>query len=144
VQRTARRGRSGQASIPLENGLLLFDEGAVGALKILSLHADGLGLRFRLDRLFDAHRPLLIELGLGDSMRECGTGSNTGSEIERFRLEFRSLDQSVIEAPAVALAGRHGAAGVKKLRGTALPDDTRQDGTGTHVAAGKADAGEEE
>ena len=52
--------------------------------------------------------------------------------------------QTVPEAPGVAFLGRHHAARVEKLGGAALPDDARQHGTCSHVAAGQADAGKQE
>ena len=53
-------------------------------------------------------------------------------------------DQLVEKAPGLAFLRRHGAAGVKQFGGAALADDARQDRARPHVAAGKADAIEQE
>ena len=50
----------GQGSVSLEDGFLLCDEGVVGALEILGLHADGLSLGFRRDGVLDAHVPFHV------------------------------------------------------------------------------------
>jgi hypothetical protein len=52
--------------------------------------------------------------------------------------------QAVEEAPALALLAAHRAAGVQQLARAALADDARQHGAGAHVAAGQADAVEQE
>src|SRR5713101_111616 len=48
------------------------------------------------------------------------------------------------EPPALALLRGHEATGIEQLRRPRLPDDARQDRTGAHVAAGKADLVEQE
>ena len=53
-------------------------------------------------------------------------------------------DQPVVEAPALAFLGGHHPAGEQQFGGAALADDPRQDRAGAHVAAGEADAGEQE
>ena len=108
------------SSIPLENGLFLRDERLVGALEVAGLHADRLGLRLGLDRLVEAHRPFLVELRLGDAVREGRAGNDAPRYLHRVRLESIGLDETVVETPALALGGAHGAAGVEQFGGTSL------------------------
>src|SRR3546814_2384840 len=61
-----------------------------------------------------------------------------GGEVARgneggFRQLFRRYD-AVMETPALALVGRHDAAGEQQFRSAALPDQTRQDRACPHVA----------
>src|SRR5665647_3543089 len=53
-----QRGR--RHSVALEHRLALGDEGLVGPLVVLGLHADRLRLRLGFDRLVDAHVPFLM------------------------------------------------------------------------------------
>ena len=53
-------------------------------------------------------------------------------------------DEPIEEAPALAFLGAHRAAGEEQLGRAALADDARQDRARAHVAAGEADAREEE
>src|SRR3546814_2356346 len=55
-----------------------------------------------------------------------------------------SSDLAVMETPALALVGRHDAAGEQQFRSAALPDQTRQDRACPHVAASEANAGKQE
>src|ERR1700748_2294839 len=96
---------------PLEHRRLLGDEGAVGALEVARLHADRLGLRFRFDGLIETHRPFLIELGLDDAGRKGRAEHDAPRELEGLASKGRSLDQPIVEAPAFAFRGRHGAPG---------------------------------
>jgi tRNA(Ile2) C34 agmatinyltransferase TiaS len=57
---------------------------------------------------------------------------------------FAGLDELVEEAPALALLAAERAAGVEQLARAALADDPRQHRARAHVAAGEADAVEEE
>src|SRR5690606_13674982 len=120
-------------SIPLEYWTLFRDEGAVGALEVARLHADRLRLRFRLDRLIKAHRPFLVELRLGDAMREGRAGCQLLRQLQRFGLECVGFNEAVVVAPALAFRRAHRAAGIKQLRRTALADDAREHGAGAHV-----------
>src|SRR5689334_1622628 len=57
-------------SVPLELGLALGGEGLEGAAEILRRHADSLGLGLGFDHLVDAHRPFLVQHGLGHGVGE--------------------------------------------------------------------------
>src|SRR5574337_819355 len=48
-------------SVPLKDGFLFRDKSFVSPLVVLGLHADCLRLGFGLDRLLDAHVPLLVQ-----------------------------------------------------------------------------------
>ena len=131
-------------SIPLKHRFFLLYEGLVGPVEVGGLHADGLGLGFGFDRLVDAHRPFLIQHGLGHHMRKGWASSQTRGEAHGLLLQGVCGNQAIEEPPVLALLGRHAAAGEKKLRGPALPNHTREKRTGAHIAAGEANAGEEE
>src|SRR3954470_15257042 len=112
--------RKAPSSIPLEHRLFLGHERLVGALEVARLHADRLRLRFRLDRLVEAHRPFLVELRLGDAVREGWPRDDTRRHLERIGLERSCIDQAVVESPALAFGGTHCAAGVKQFGRAAL------------------------
>src|SRR5262245_5783092 len=57
-------------SIALEHRLLLGGESAEGAREILGRHAQRLGHRLGLDRLFDRHRPFHLQHALGHGVGE--------------------------------------------------------------------------
>ena len=63
---------------------------------------------------------------------------------DRLALQRIGRDDAVEESPALALLRRHGATGEQQLRRASLADDARQHRAGAHVAAGEADAREEE
>ena len=65
-------------------------------------------------------------------------------QVQRLGLQRLGRHEPVVEAPALALLGAHRAPGVEQFGRPALADDARQDGAGAHVAAGKADAREQE
>ncbi len=113
------------------------------AAEILALHADGLRLRFGLQRLLDAHIPLLIEHVLGHAVRERRPRHQTARQARRLRQQLIGRDQLIEEAPALALFRRHGATGKHQLGGPALTDQPRQNGARAHVTTGQADAGEQ-
>ena len=123
---------------------MLGDERAIGALKIVGLHADRLCLRLGLDGLVEAHRPFGNELRLGDAVGESRARRNPARQGQRFLLQRVGGDQPVVKAPGFAFLRRHGAAGVKQFGGAALADDARQDRTRPHVAAGEPDPVEQE
>ncbi len=73
----------------------------------------------------------------GPCVSFCANASASASSLS-------AADQSVEEAPALALFRAHGAAGEQQFRRAALPDHARQHRAGTHVAAGKSHAGKQE
>jgi hypothetical protein len=137
-----RKERSGIS--PLEDRAFLGDEGAVGALEVAGLHADGLGLGLGLDGLHQSHGPFLVELGLGHGMGEGGALGEPQREGARFLVQALRCMERVPEPPGETLLGAHGPSGVEELRRAALADDARQHGAGAHVAARKAHTCEQE
>ena len=87
----------------LEHRLLLRDEGLVGAVEVLRLHADRLRLRLGLDRLVDAHVPFLVQhaswscRGRRSGRRRARRAQSHGRRQQRLR-----RDEAVEEAPGSA------------------------------------------
>jgi hypothetical protein len=84
----------GPPSVALEHGFLFRDEGLVGAAEILGLHADRLGLRLGLDRLFDAHVPFLASMVLVIMLAKVGTVGDTPGQLARLVLELSDAGTS--------------------------------------------------
>src|SRR5208282_2108122 len=98
--------------ISLEYRLLLFDEGRVGTLIVLGLHADSLRLSLRLDRIVDAHAPFLVNAAFSHCVSECRTIGEGACETLRFRQHDFRLTKLVIKAPSLGLATVHCSAGI--------------------------------
>jgi len=77
-------------------------------------------------------------------VREGGTLRELRGKLVRGGQQRGVLVQRVEEAPGVALARGHGAAGEQQLARASLANHARQQGAGAHVGAGEAHAGEEE
>src|SRR5262245_39707687 len=120
------------------------DESLVGASEIASLHANRLRLRLRFNRLLERHGPFLAEHCLGHHVRKGRALRDFLRKSERFFLKLVGRDQPVEEAPLRTLLRAHRAASEQEFRSAALPDNPRQHGARTHVAACKADAAEKE
>jgi hypothetical protein len=85
-----------------------------------------------------------VQHGLGDAVGEGRPGARSRASAWASASSASGAHQAVEEAPAFTLLAAHGAAGVQQLAGAALADDARQHGAGAHVAAGQADAVEQE
>lgn len=96
-------------SIAFEQGLLFCDERMIGAREVLRLHADRLSLCFGFEGLIQAHVPLLVQLRLGDSVREGRPFDDAARQIDRFALQCIRIDQPVVvpqRSPSSALIVR--------------------------------------
>ena len=71
-------------------------------------------------------------------------GPSARPRASAWRLGERIVGRAGCGSPSVAFLGGHHPAGEQQLGGAALADDPRQDRAGAHVAAGEADAGEQE
>src|SRR5664279_2201777 len=108
------------SSVSLEHRLLLGDEGLIGALVVLGLHADRLRLRLGFDRLVDAHVPFLMQALLGHRIGEGRAVRQGLGQCLRVGEHALRLAQLIVEAPALGFGAVHGAAGIEPVSYTHL------------------------
>src|SRR5579871_6051038 len=99
--------RSLARSIPSKYWLRLGRKSLEGAGEIRRRHAEGLGDRFRLDRLFNRHRPFHRQHPLGHGVGKSRTGGDFTRECQRLWQHLRWRDDPAKEAPALALLRAH-------------------------------------
>src|SRR5688500_12848222 len=77
-----RGSKNGQASqlVTLKLRPPFVGESLVGAVEVLRLHAEGLGLGLHRDRLIDRHMPFGVELALGHGVGEGWTAREIAGE----------------------------------------------------------------
>ncbi len=73
-----------------------------------------------------------------------GPWARSRGDRVRLALQLLGAARAGCRTPSARLVGAHRAPGQEQLGGAALADDSRQDRAGAHVAAGQADAREEE
>src|SRR6202040_205495 len=84
------------------------------------------------------------ELRLGDAVGESRARGDPLRQRQRLLLKCLGVDKFVEEAPLLSFLRAHGAAGEQQLSSAALTYDARQYPARAHVAAGEANAIEQE
>ena len=85
--------------LPSNTGLRLAAKASKARRKSCGRHADRLGLRLGFDHLVDAHRPFLVQHGLGHAMREPRAVGQRTRELDGFVLQIGAGMQRRCRSP---------------------------------------------